>query len=150
MKYVQQNPFKSVALGKPVVVVPLNLYTDDLSGNKSKKWNKFECWTLMLAGLPKHENAKLHNIHFLTCSNRVPVLEMAAPIVEDLLLLEQGIEIFDAHLGEHVYVIAPVMCLLSDNPRSSKLLNHQGGNANLYCRICTVSVYSVCVYRLVS
>ena len=139
MKYVQPNPLRSVTLDKPIVVVPLNLYTDDLSGNKSKKWNKFDCWTLMLAGLPRHENAKLHNIHFLTCSNNVSVLEMATPIISDLILLEKGIEMFDAYLGEQVCVIAPVLCLQSDNPRASELLNHQGGNANLYCRMCTVS-----------
>ena len=36
-------------------------------------------------------------------------------------------------------VVAPVLCILSDNPRASELLNHQGGAANLYCRICQVS-----------
>ena len=63
---------------------------DDTSGNKSKKWNKFDCWTLLLAGLPKHENAKLQNIHFMTCSNRVSVLDMAQPIANELRNLEKG------------------------------------------------------------
>ena len=94
----------------------------------------------MLAGLPKHE---LHNIHFICCSNKVSVLDMAAPIVEDLLSLEKGIEMFDSYLGQQVNVVAPVMVVQSDNPRSSELLNHQGGNANLYCRMCNVS--HVCI-----
>lgn len=127
-------------MDKPVVVVPINLFTDDSSGNRSKKWNKFDCWTLIFTGLPKHENAKLHNIHFITCSNRVSVLDMAAPIVKDLLNLEEGMEMFDSCLGQEVYVVAPLMCVQSDNPRASELLNHQGGTANLYCRMCTVRV----------
>lgn len=34
----------------PVVTVPLILFCDDLSGNKSKKWNKFIEWDLIIAG----------------------------------------------------------------------------------------------------
>ena len=59
---------KSVAEGKPVIMVPLVLFTDDTSGNKSKQWNKFDYWALRIAGLPIHENSMLHNIHFLCCS----------------------------------------------------------------------------------
>lgn len=137
--YIQSHPLKATSLGKQVIVAPLSLFTDDSSGNRSKKWNKFDCWTLLLSGLPKHENAKLQNIHFLACSNRVPVLDMVPPIVEDLQDLEKGILIYDAYLGQEVYVLAPVLCIQSDNPRSSELLNHQGATANLYCRMCTVS-----------
>ena len=52
-------------------------------------WNKFDGWTIILAGLPKHDNAKLQNIHFLTCSNKVSVLDMSVPIVKDLLELKK-------------------------------------------------------------
>lgn len=83
---------KAMANGRPISIIPVNMYTDDYSGNRTKKWNKFDCWTVILAGLPKHKNAKLQNIHFLCCSNKVSVsvLDMAAPIVEDLLDLEKG------------------------------------------------------------
>ena len=126
--------------GIPVVMVPINLFTDDSCGNRSKKWNKFDCWTFMVGGLPQHENARLHNIHFLTCSNRVSVLDMATPLVQNLLELEKGVKMFDAYLEQDVYVVAPVMSVLADNPRASELLNHQGGSANLYCRMCPVNM----------
>lgn len=138
-KYIQAHPLKGVSLNKPISIVPVNIFTDDSSGNRSKKWNKFDCWTLILPGLSKHENSQLQNIHFLTCSNRASVLEMAAPIVTDLIDLEKGVTLFDAHYGQEIYVISPVLCVQCDNPRASELLNHQGGNANLYCRMCTVS-----------
>ena len=144
-EYIQPHSLKAVSLGKPVSIVPVNLYTDDSSGNRSKKWNKFDCWTLLLAGLPKCENARLHNIHFLTCSNRVPVLDMASPIVKDLIELEKGVLLYDAYLDQQICVVAPVMCIQSDNPRSAELLNHQGGAANLYCRMCTVSFSALTV-----
>lgn len=78
----------------PVAMVPLILYSDDTSGNRSKKWNGFDVWALMLAGLPKHENLKLQNIHLISASNCVKAVEMAKPIVEDLLRLEEGVVMF--------------------------------------------------------
>ena len=125
-------------MGRPVVLAPLLLYTDDTSGNRSKNYNKFDCWCFHLAGLPHQENAKLHNIHFITCSNQVPVLQMAEPIVEDLIKLESGVDAYDSHLQTDVLVVAPVLAAMGDNPRHSEILNHLGTRANKYCRVCLV------------
>ncbi len=62
-------------------MVPLILYTDDTSGNKSKQWNKFDLWYLKLAGFPNIENSKLHNVHFICCSNERGALDMSKPIM---------------------------------------------------------------------
>ena len=70
--------------GLPVVIAPIVLYSDDMSGNRSKKWNKFDVWCVTLAGLPRIEAVKFQNIHFIVYSNRLSALEMAEPIVEDL------------------------------------------------------------------
>ena len=67
------------------------------SGNRTKKWNCFNPWCLILAGLPKQCNAQHENIHLICASNKVPVLQMAQPIVEELLLLQEGIEMYDAY-----------------------------------------------------
>ena len=103
---------------------------------------KSDMWCFMLAGLLRSENAKLHNIHFITCSNRVGVLEMASPVVEDLKQLEKGVIDYDTFLQKEVFLISPVLAVLADNPRHSELLNHCGGSANKYCRICMVSMKS--------
>ena len=113
-----------------MVVAPLLLYTDDASGNKSKKWNKFDCWCFLLPGMPRHENAQLHNIHFITCSNQVAVPDMASPVVADLKMLEKGMVTYDACLKKDVLLLAPTMAIRSDNPRHSELLNHAGASAN--------------------
>lgn len=92
-------------------MLPLILYTDDTSGNKSKQWNKFDLWCVKVAGLPTEENSKLHNIHFICCSNKCEALDMSQPIVDDLLNLELcGITAYDSYLGEEVLVTAPLMC----------------------------------------
>ena len=134
------HPLKTKAKGLPVISVPLLLFSDDLSGNRSKKWNKFDAWYLLLAGLPRADNAHLDNIHFLTCSNRVSALEMSRPIADDLNSLDcEGLVTYDAHLKQQVLVVCPVFCCICDNPRASELTNHMGSVAKMYCRMCMVS-----------
>ena len=45
-EYIKPHSLKAESSGRPVVVYPLLLYTDDTSGNRSKKWNKFNCWCM--------------------------------------------------------------------------------------------------------
>ena len=129
---------KFVADGREIVVTPLILYSDDTKGNQSKKWNKFDLWAMMFAGLSNEENHHLENIHFLTTSNQISPLEMVEPLVKEYVNLEKnGLVTYDAHRGKTVLVIAPLIC---DNPRASELLNHLGATARHYCRICMVSI----------
>lgn len=52
---------------------------------------------------------------------------MSQPIVDNLQSLESdGIVAFDALLGMEVFVIAPVICVLGDNPRHSEVMSHVG------------------------
>ena len=69
--FTAPHHLKACAQGRPVVMLPLLLYSDDTSGNISKRWNKFDSWCIKLAGLSKKENAKLENIHLLCTSNQV-------------------------------------------------------------------------------
>ena len=46
-------------------------------------------------------------------------------LAPELILLEQsGIEVYDVYLKDKVIVVAPIMCIIADNPRASELLNH--------------------------
>lgn len=114
------------------------LYSDDTSGNKSKKWNKFDCWCLSMAGLPIKFARQFSNIHLLAFS-KVSALNMTSALVKELLALETGIIIYDDFLKHDIYLLAPVICILADNARASELLNHLGATATKYCRMCMVS-----------
>ena len=59
-EYLASHRLKQRAAGRPVVMVPLILYTDDTSGNKSKKWHCFNSWSVLLAGLPREMNTQLN------------------------------------------------------------------------------------------
>ncbi len=123
-------------------MVPLILYTDDTNGNKSKQWDTFYLWCLKLAGLPNIDNSKLHNVHFICCSNKCGALDMSKPYVKELLELESnGIIAYDSHFCDVVVVVAPLMCVQCDNPRHAEIMKHSGPSANLFCRICMLIFY---------
>ena len=139
MQYLTPHPIKGKAAGRKVVMVPFILFSDDTSGNRSKKWHKFESYYLLLAGLPRKENMQHVNIHFICTSDSVTPLEMAEPIARELATLEnEGFEVFDAYSNENVLVVAPLLLVICDNPRASELLNHLGSAANMFCRLCEV------------
>lgn len=91
----------------------------------ARSGNKFDCWCFLIAGLPRHENARLHNIHFITCTNNADATDIIDPIVRELKQLEEGIPAYDAYMKKEVLVVAPVMAFLCDNPRHSQLLKMQ-------------------------
>lgn len=135
---IKENKWKCLSKGYHVTMVPLVLFSDDVSGNVSKKWNKFDVWAMLLPGLPRTSNSHLENIHFLGASNLVGPMEMVAPIVDDLNQLENGLVMYDSVHDKDVLVVAPVLCVIADNPRASELLNHIGTSARMFCRICMV------------
>ena len=111
-----------------------------MSGNKSKQWHEFNNWCLMLAGLPRHLNNQLQNIHLITFSDSVSSLEMAKPIAQELTELDnEGMEVFDAELNRRVHIICPLLCVICDNPRASELVNHRGSTARRFCRMFLVT-----------
>ena len=121
-------------------MLPLILYSDDTSGNKSKKWHKFDSWSVMLAGLPRSENSKISNIHFVCCSDVMSAVDMTESIAHELVNLEmEGVDAYDALHDQAVLLVAPLMCVLADNPRASEVLNHLSRAARRYCRMCMVS-----------
>ena len=74
------------------------------------------CWTSTLS---PHQTAK----HQLCCSDYVAPLDLSSPIAEQLTALEQeGVEVYDAFLQQMVLVMAPLICIVCDNPRASELL----------------------------
>lgn len=70
---VSPNPHK--LRFQPVYTVPLNLFMDDTSANKSKKMETSSLYT----GIPKASSIK-----FVSVSAEVPILEMARVVIDDI------------------------------------------------------------------
>ena len=122
------------------------MYSDDTSGNRSKKWNKFDQWCVTLAGLPIKEARKFEHIHFVACSNTLSAMQMTRPLVDDLKRLEEGVYVYGAFLQTRVLLIAPVLCALCDNVRASEILSHLGSRAKFLCRKCMVILIMLLLY----
>ncbi|KAI9492237.1 hypothetical protein BDB00DRAFT_729989, partial [Zychaea mexicana] len=116
--------------------VPVNLFTDDTSGNRSKKWNKFDSWSLTPAALPLAERNKRENTHLIAVHNKLTALEMLPFIVEDLCELEKGVVMFDAASNQDVLVVAPLCFISADNPRHAELVCSKGLASTFPCRKC--------------
>ena len=81
MEYIAPHPLQENTDSNQLL--PLILFTDDTSGNKSKKWHKFDSWSLIFAGMTMKDNAMIQNIHFYCCSDVATAVDMAEPLVKE-------------------------------------------------------------------
>ncbi|KAH9807092.1 hypothetical protein DFH28DRAFT_1153434 [Melampsora americana] len=137
-----QNKWRAKAAGKVIRHVPISLYSDDTSGNVSKKWNKHMCIYFTLAGLPPHLTNQEFNIHFLATSNCATALELFDQVVDDLNDHgENGFIAYDHTLGAEVWVMPVVLCHLGDSPMHAEITNTLNpANTLNPCRMCDLSV----------
>ena len=70
--------------GRAVVMLPIVVFSDGTSGNKTKKCNRLETYSMILAGLPCADVRKFPNIHLLTASNIVDSCSLGKAIADDL------------------------------------------------------------------
>ena len=82
--YPLPNPWRTKAQGRVIRHVPINLYSDDTSGNISKQFNKHIAYYCTLAGLPPNISNMEYNCHFLCTSNTAGVLELGEQVVNQL------------------------------------------------------------------
>ena len=85
--------------------------------------------------LSQYINASVQNIHFIYCSDKVTVIEMAEPIVDELIFLESlGVVCYNGFLNCDVLVLACITGAMYDNPQAFEL-NHATSVANKnYCK----------------
>jgi hypothetical protein len=65
--------------------MPITLYCDDTSGNQSKRWNKHISFFFTLSGLAPYLTNQQFHCHYLTTSNVAGAMELATPIVGELI-----------------------------------------------------------------
>ena len=131
--YCAPHHMKAKSAGKPAYALPLVLFSDDTSGNKSmaqvyvmvSKTSWF-VWANTFESM-QHTNM------FVVQTIYVHALELGKPIAEELLLLETlGIEVYGVLNNQMVIVVAPLICIVADNPMASEITNYLRGAANNY------------------
>ncbi|TPX53433.1 hypothetical protein CcCBS67573_g09707 [Chytriomyces confervae] len=133
-----QGSLSLKANGKPVIHFPVALTTDETSGNRSKRYNKFESCFVYFPALP----AKFHGpsyIHFVCTSHDGDWRDVNEAVLMDFKpngALDSGIEVYDAHTNQTVIVVSHLFTVLADNPRHYQVCNLGGATSNYNCRCC--------------
>ncbi|KAH9810721.1 hypothetical protein DFH28DRAFT_488008 [Melampsora americana] len=138
------NRWREKANGLIIRSVPLVLYSDDTSGNVSKKWNKHMSFYFTLAGLtPKLTNQEYH-IHPLCTSNIANALEQGDQIVDELNHTSStGFQAYDCSLQRNVLVVPFILCHTGDSPMHAEISNTTNPSGTLSpCRVCDLTVES--------
>ncbi|CAC5362944.1 speG [Mytilus coruscus] len=114
---------------------------DDTSGNKSRKWNPYHLWTVQMAGLPNRYKQQKHYHHFLTVSNKVSIMDIGKPIIDDINdLCRNGKIMFDVLQGREVLVTSQLALVETDNMMAVSACKLKGPAAQQNCRICIYDV----------
>ncbi|KAI9325413.1 hypothetical protein BD770DRAFT_405267 [Pilaira anomala] len=116
--------------------IPYNIFSDDTSGNSTKKWNCYDTWSMNPAAVPLSVANHYLNQLFLCGTNKLTAMEQLPYLVDDLVALENGIVLFDALYMEKVFVVAPLLFIKADNPRHADVTCMKASAAAYPCRKC--------------
>ncbi|KAK4698294.1 hypothetical protein P7C70_g7986, partial [Phenoliferia sp. Uapishka_3] len=131
------SPQRALADSLPFFSIPLILFTDDASGNRSRKWNKHWVFYTTNGALTRKLQDLEANIRFLAASPSADALEMCEAVVKELNeIFMEPITVYDCSLKMFVRVRVFLIFIIGDNPMMSDLASCMSHMANFSCRIC--------------
>ncbi|KAJ7827162.1 hypothetical protein B0H14DRAFT_3721679 [Mycena olivaceomarginata] len=117
------NPLRKLAKGDDLYVVMVPIWADDVSGNKSKQYNKHINMYLANSNLPGRLLQQEYFVRFVSTSPHATSPEQFSAIKEQIVATHTE----------------PIPCYNTEtkrNCRQSEEASHMGGNANCGCRRC--------------
>ncbi|KAI0668320.1 hypothetical protein C8Q78DRAFT_980185, partial [Trametes maxima] len=139
---LELNKWRVRAAGRPCYAYFILLGGDDVSGNRSKTWNKHWCFYFCAAGLPLACLNQEYFIHFVSTSQHAGPVEQVAAITEELRCVSQtglicpDIASEGGHLGAECLMLPNLFVGTGDGPWQSELSSHSGDSKP--CRFCDV------------
>ncbi|KAJ7628494.1 hypothetical protein FB45DRAFT_1028581 [Roridomyces roridus] len=133
------HPLRKIAQGRPIYTNLINFFSDNVSGNRSKSWNKhFNCY-FTNANLPRAFHQQEAYVHFVSTSQHATVPEQFCEIRKLIVgTHEDPIVVKDPLTQDKALLILGVNVDASDNPMQSEVCSHIGDKGNLPCRKCEV------------
>lgn len=133
------NPLREQAGGRDLYVVMVPLWCDDVSGNRSKQYNKHINMYMVNSNLPGRLLQQEYFVRYVSASPHATAPEQFSELrkqVDDTI--KNPIICFNAATKRECAVIIHVPGLPADNPQQSEEASHIGGNSNCACRKCKV------------
>ncbi|KAF9044483.1 hypothetical protein BJ165DRAFT_1347605, partial [Panaeolus papilionaceus] len=133
------NPNCALADGDPIYVSFINIFGDDISGNRSKSWNKH--WNMYMThrNLPRLLLNHQFHIHFVSTSTVATIPEQFTGVKAAILKSQHTpIRVRHGKTGQQIRFKVYCTCGPGDNPSQSETSGHIGGNGNHPCRKCHV------------
>ncbi|KAJ6632325.1 hypothetical protein B0H10DRAFT_2159621 [Mycena sp. CBHHK59/15] len=138
-KFAQEmpHPLRSKAKSRMVYSIPLAVFIDDVSGNKSKQWNKhFSCY-MSNGALPRTKLENEFHVCFVGTSPFASPLEIMQGVRSSIEeAFAEPIVAWDCEAKEEVLLRPYGLLFAGDNPMQAELCSCAGLNTNFFCRTC--------------
>ncbi|KAJ6583705.1 hypothetical protein B0H10DRAFT_1833406, partial [Mycena sp. CBHHK59/15] len=131
------NPLRKIAAGNDLYVVMVPIWADDVSGNKSKQYNKHINMYMANSNLPGQLLQQEYFVRFVSTSPHATSPEQFSAVKDQIQATHKNpIPCYNADTGRNCRVILRARSLPADNPQQSEEASHMGGNTNCGCRCC--------------
>ncbi|KAJ7048695.1 hypothetical protein C8F01DRAFT_1003912 [Mycena amicta] len=128
---------KKAADDEDVVVIMVDAWQDDTSGNASKQWDKHLLTCIRNGNLPGTLLQQEFNVHAMCSSQNASCAEQFATLRDQINSTETNpIRCYDVHRKKKTAIILRAPGLPADNPQQSEESSHIGCNGNRPCRKC--------------
>ncbi|KAJ6469227.1 hypothetical protein DFH09DRAFT_1294525 [Mycena vulgaris] len=116
---------------------PSAIFIDDVSGNKSKQWNKhFSCY-MSNAALPRTKLENEFHVRFVANSPFATPLEIMQGVRASIeSAFREPVVAWDCEAKEEVLLQPYGLLFAGDNPMQAELCSCAGLNSNFFCRTC--------------
>ncbi|QRV78666.1 glutamate receptor 3,4 [Ceratobasidium sp. AG-Ba] len=131
------HPLRGKAAGRPVYSIPLVIFQDDVSANRTKQWNKHHVVYSSNAALPRKEMNRASNVRFVGSSPHAKPLEMMRCVMQ---MCEETftdpVAVWDVATNTEVLVRLYCLCISADNQMHVEHCSSTGMQSTYFCRIC--------------
>ncbi|KAJ7140471.1 hypothetical protein C8R43DRAFT_1131421 [Mycena crocata] len=132
------NPKRIIAANRPMYCSFVNYFGDDVSGNRTKSWNKHWNAYMTHVNLPRQLLLQEFHLHFISTSPNASVPEQFREFKAALEVTHTNpVEVRD-EFGDAACICIYANAGPSDNPMQSEVAGHIGGKGRCPCRKCKV------------